>query len=172
MRDIWFVSDTHWRHENMLKFTPPREFSSVYEMDEKMVEEWNRHVKDGHVVYHLGDVAFGPSRFDDRTDEIMRRLNGRKRLLVGNHDDVKSTPVMKYFQKVGVWRVFGKEGFVCSHVPIHESCFPGECVLNVHGHTHNRDVPGPYMNVSVEKTGYAPVHIDTILSRVAKERRR
>ena len=56
MSDIWVISDTHFGHNNMLKFKdkngdPIRpNFSSTEEMDEHMIERWNSVVKDGDIV--------------------------------------------------------------------------------------------------------------------------
>ena len=68
MKDIWLISDTHFGHENILSFRHGGPdgplirgnlFSSVEEMDECMIDQWNKYVKPGDKVYHLGDVFFG-----------------------------------------------------------------------------------------------------------------
>lgn len=166
---IWFISDTHFHHANILRFTgmsgqPLRNFSSVEEMNEHMVDRWNEVVKPGDKVYHLGDVSF---RYGEELASIMGRLRGQKRLILGNHDQLKGTNLASFFQKVVMWRVFRAEGFVCSHVPLHRGSFPHQTALNVHGHIHERVVPDPqYMNVSVEVTDYRPVHMDEIMLRI------
>lgn len=65
-RDIWLISDTHFNHANILKFTDSRTglpvrpgFESVDHMNEHMIERWNSVVKPGDIVYHLGDVVMG-----------------------------------------------------------------------------------------------------------------
>ena len=66
-RDIWVMSDTHFRHKNILTFRDSStgklvrgdDFASVDEMDEHMIERWNSVVKQGDLVYHLGDVVMG-----------------------------------------------------------------------------------------------------------------
>ena len=167
---VWFISDTHFDHENILKFAYDDGslirpgFASVKHMNEYMVDMWNECVKPGDKIYHLGDVTF---KYGEAWRLIAERLNGRKRLLLGNHDQLKGTNLDRYFEKVELWRVFGAEGFICSHVPMHISNFRHKVVLNVHGHIHQNDSPDQnYFNVCVEKTGYRPVHMDTILERV------
>ena len=49
-----------------------------------MIENWNSVVKKGDYVYHLGDVFFGSK---ETFPALWNRLNGSKRLIIGNHDD-------------------------------------------------------------------------------------
>jgi calcineurin-like phosphoesterase family protein len=169
MPDVFVISDTHFFHSRILTFkrddgSPVRSFASVEHMHEVMVERWNAVVKPGDMVYHLGDVSWV---YGDALTHLMSRLNGSKRLLVGNHDQLKGTGLMDSFQKVDLWRVFGEEGFFCSHFPTLHTSFPRSCVLNVHGHIHHQPQPLPeYLNVSVEAIDYTPVPMDVILDRV------
>lgn len=167
MRDIWLVSDTHFFHENILKFTDNEDqplrpgFSNVKEMNEHMLERWNSVVKPGDLVYHLGDVMMGPK---EEFQKFWPRLNGRKRLIVGNHDDIKYLSSGSFFQKVQMWRVFRDHGLLLTHVPLHESSIMREGMINVHGHTHSNGSPdGPYKSVCVEMLDdYTPVHIEEL----------
>lgn len=170
MADIWVISDTHWNHANILKFTdresgkPVRPFQSVHDMNEIMVENWNSVVKPGDKVYHLGDVFFG-SKEDFKV--LWTRLHGRKRLVVGNHDDVKFLSSGAFFEKVMLWRKF--ENLLLTHVPVHPSTlgedrFSGKQMINVHGHIHqNKSPDGPYKCVCVEQTFYKPVNLEELL---------
>ena len=53
-KDIWIISDTHFQHENILKFEPTRPGSTIQEHDEALIDNWNSVVKPGDKVYHLG----------------------------------------------------------------------------------------------------------------------
>lgn len=163
MPDIYVISDTHFGHYNMVHKFKTRPFDTVEGMDETLIENWNKTVKPGDKVYHLGDFAFG-----DKTKHppLIKRLNGRKRLIVGNHDDVKSlTP---YFEKVMLWRMWRDLGMVFTHVPVHpttlgEDRFGPNTILNVHGHIHGNPSPdGPYRCVCVEQINYTPIHIEEL----------
>lgn len=177
-RDIWIVSDTHFRHENILKFTDSRtgnrirpEFDTVEDMDEFMVDRWNSVVKPGDYVYHLGDVMMGPK---EGFVPFFNRLRGSKRITFGNHDDIKWLSSTGMFAKSYIWRVFKEHGLIMSHIPIHSSSLKlgedGEPMINVHGHIHQNDSPaGPYVNLSVEKINYTPVNIEEVRSLWKKQ---
>lgn len=79
---IWFTSDTHFSHDNIIKFCQ-RPFENVEQMNEYLIEQWNSCVKKDDIVFHLGDFAWGGSSV---WVNILQRLNGRKVLIVGNHD--------------------------------------------------------------------------------------
>lgn len=189
-RDIWIISDTHFRHANILKFVdydgnPVRShlFKDVDEMDEHMIERWNSVVKNGDIVYHLGDVVFTNTEQDVAWfKKNWTRLNGSKRLIVGNHDDIKFLAPGGFFKKVSMWRMFPEFGLLLTHVPVHPSNLKvfvaegdykegdvGEVqkqFLNVHGHIHQNPSPeGPYKNVSVEAINYTPVNIEELRIR-------
>ena len=167
MTDIWVISDTHFGHSNILTFkdqegNPVRDFSSVEEMNETMIQRWNSVVKQGDRVYHLGDVFFG-SKEDFKL--LWPRLNGSKRLIVGNHDDIKFLSSGGFFKKVSMWRMFTEFGLILTHTPQHQSSLTGrgEGLINVHGHIHqNKSPEGPYKCVCVEQTGYYPVHLEDL----------
>lgn len=174
MKNIWVISDTHFDHANILKFADDAgnlirgsRFSSVDEMNEHIIGRWNSVVKPGDKVYHLGDVVFG----DDKEAWMKRhwsRLKGRKRLVVGNHDNIKLMSSGGWFDKVDLWRMFPEFGLLLTHVPVHpstlgENRFDGHLMLNVHGHIHqNASPPGNYRCVCVEQTDYTPVNIEDL----------
>jgi len=169
MKDIWFISDTHFRHEAILGFKDyagktVRPFSSVDEMDEAMFTNWNSVVKPNDVVYHLGDVLFGSDKviwLENNFD----KLNGTKHLILGNHDNPKF--LAPFFKSIALWKEF--DGIVASHTPLHQSTLDerhrfNDNILNVHGHIHSNPSPeGPYKCVSVEQINYTPINIEELV---------
>ena len=161
-KDIWVISDTHFQHYNMIHKFKTRPFDSIQEHDEKLIDNWNSVVKPGDKVYHLGDVTFGDK--DRYISNIHNRLNGQKRLIVGNHDSVKF--LAPHFAEVMLWRMFTEWGLLLTHVPVHPSTlgegrFDGKGMTNVHGHIHqNPSPPGPYKCVCVEQINYTPINIE------------
>lgn len=167
MSDIWFTSDTHFFHDNIIAYCG-RPFANSEIMNECLIENWNSVVKPHHKVYHLGDVGMGCK--DDELHNVLSRLNGKKRLILGNHDNPKSPALINNFQKIMLWNSFYTHniGFTTTHIPL-----PLEHLRNtnfcVHGHTHNMELSDPhYMNVCVEHIGYTPIHIDVIGERLNK----
>lgn len=171
MRDIYVISDTHFNQARILEFENSKgektrpEFSNVQEMNERMIENWNRVVKPGDIVYHLGDVYFGDAM---QADKILSRLNGRKRLIVGNHDDVKDKGILiKHFQKISMWRMFKEHKVVLTHTPIYLGADETRKYdFNIHGHIHrNRIQDDRYFNVSVEMINYTPQPLHKICEK-------
>lgn len=167
MTAVYLISDTHFGHANILGFkradgSPLRPgFTCVEEMDEHMVECWNSVVRPQDKVYHLGDVVFKSPGLD-----ILKRLNGHKRLVRGNHDIYPTKDYMKYFEEIYGVRVF-KE-VILSHIPLHFDHM--RKVLNVHGHLHSNIVrlpdsrPDPrYRSVCVEMINYTPITLEEAL---------
>jgi len=80
---ILFTGDTHFGHENVLRFDG-RPFKSVEEMDAELIRRWNAKVDKGDLVYVLGDMIW-KSRNDD-APSLIKSLNGQIILIKGNHD--------------------------------------------------------------------------------------
>lgn len=176
--NIWVISDTHFNHNSMLTFKDKdgnlvrSQFTDVNHMNECMIDNWNSVVKPGDKIYHLGDVFMGDREWFQRN---WPKLNGSKRLIVGNHDDIKYMATGGFFQKIQMWRLFSEFGLMLSHVPLEQGSLkiygskdkgllsvPIQ-LLNIHGHIHqNASPPGPYRNVSVEVINYTPVNIEEL----------
>lgn len=170
VRRIWLISDTHFGHENMYRFTTSdgvtrvrARFNSATEGDTYMIDRWNSTVSPTDHVYHIGDVAVGrPSWSRDRFVKFIRNLHGHKRLVLGNHDRLNIRSYIDAgFQKiVGMHRLFD-----CwlTHAPVHEMQLGEKVLGNIHGHIHYRDSPpGRYFNASVERIDYTPVDFELV----------
>lgn len=172
MNKNWIISDTHFGHNNALKFTrsdgkPLRPFSSVDEMDRTMIEKWNAVVADTDRVYHLGDVVINKKFL-----EYVRSLKGRKIAILGNHDEEKAARFLEVgFEDVrgSRDRKYGELGsFIATHIPIHPVSIE-RFRVNFHGHMHSGYVDDPrYLCVSVEHTNYAPITLEEAFARVAQ----
>ncbi len=166
---IWITSDLHIDHEKMVTvFTledgsPARKFSSGEEMAETIIQRWNSVVREGDHVYVLGDVAMRKAGL-----LYISRLKGKKRLVRGNHDILKTKDYLSAgFQEIHGCRVL--DNMLFTHIPVHPLSL-GRFRGNVHGHTHMVDIPGPYLNVCVEKTNYYPITLEETKSRLEKKK--
>ena len=185
MPSVFLVSDTHFGHAGVCRFTRRdgvtklRPWDSAEEMDEEMVERWNDRVRPTDKVYHLGDVVM--SR---RSLSIMDRLNGDKVLIRGNHDIFKDEDYRKYFRELRAYHVMN--GMILSHIPIHSESL-GRFGVNIHGHLHADRVMRParvleefidhgcttiderYHCVCVEQTDFAPILFEDVVKRIEAE---
>lgn len=81
--NIFFSSDSHFWHENILKFCH-RPFKDVDEMNRALIDNWNKKANDDSIIFHLGDFAWGGY---EKWKEIREQLKGHIVLIKGNHDE-------------------------------------------------------------------------------------
>jgi calcineurin-like phosphoesterase family protein len=180
------ISDHHLGHTNSWeKFTlsdgsPLRPFTSTEEMNETMIERHNAKVKEQDTVYFLGDVVINKKYL-----ELVKRMNGRKILVRGNHDIFKDEDYREVgFEQIHGVRVF-VDKFILSHIPLHPDCVSERFRVNVHGHLHANEIKMPwgvnadrneiiyadfpdprYLCVCVEQTDFTPLHFDEVEERI------
>jgi len=187
MPSVFLVSDTHFGHTGVCRFTRNdgvtklRPWDDADEMDEAMVKAWNERVKPTDKVYHLGDVVINRKAL-----KIMSRLNGDKVLIRGNHDIFRDDEYRMYFRELRAYHVMN--GMILSHIPLHSDSM-GRFGVNIHGHLHaNRvkqargvdartgevlysDEPDVrYHCVCVEQTpDFAPILFEDVIARIEAE---
>jgi calcineurin-like phosphoesterase family protein len=172
MHNVLFYSDPHFGHANILKFTGADGklirpgFRDIADHDEFLIARFNDRVGLHDKVYFLGDISFKLDRFH----AIMPRLNGAKRLILGNHDDFKMSEYMKYFSKIREsWQPMRNILFTHRPVLMGEDDHHKKIVLNVHGHTHSHIISDDrYMNICVENTDYYPLRGSEIIEEYTK----
>lgn len=170
--ETWFVGDSHFGHTNILNYEKEfRPFDSVEQMNEVMVQRWNAVVKKQDIVWHLGDFAFGREHL-----EIAKRLNGIKRLILGNHDQYPEDAYLTYFNSLHGAVYWREKKFILTHVPVHPCNLAGKNCRNIHGHLHSKFVmiykndtkvwerDSRYINVSVEQNNLTPINAQEILN--------
>jgi calcineurin-like phosphoesterase family protein len=164
MSSNFLISDTHFGHGNIVKFCDKdgkkiRPWDDLEEMTEEMVKRWNETVKPGDKVYHLGDVAIAR-----RGLEVLKRLNGRKVLIRGNHDIFKLKDYAEHFDDIRGVHVLPKSNIIMSHIPLHPDNLKSRNWRNIHGHLHQNKMEDPkYYNVSVEQIDYKPILFEVVL---------
>ena len=137
----WITSDLHFGHDNIKKFCPETRdrFRDMEHMRETMITEWNQLVAQDDTVYMLGDVAFLPAQ---DAVAIMRRLNGCKILIEGNHDrKLLNDPVFRAcFDQVHSYLRFVHNGqlVILFHYPILEWDQMHRGSVHFYGHVHGK----------------------------------
>ena len=153
----WHISDTHFFHQNVIEYSS-RPWYTAQAMNQDMIRRWNEVIEPDTVIYHHGDVTFSNK---EKAKSVIEKLNGYKILILGNHDRRSKG----WFKDVGFEEVHKAPILLNKHFLTHAPMDPAlPYEYNIHGHVHDRDTglnPLRYINVSVEKTNYYPVWIDT-----------
>lgn len=169
-----FIADTHFSHPLLISkdrkskdgtaLPQLREFDSMPAHDEAMVESWNDCVRPTDTIYHLGDFGWWRAPLED-LERVFKRLNGRKILVVGNHDSVE---VQRFgWEQVihGVvhWTDSDGQKIIGSHHPSREWDGWHSGALHFHGHTHNT-LPSSRrsMDIGVDHMGRWPLNATEI----------
>jgi len=178
--NTFFTADTHWSHANIIKHCN-RPWKTVEEMNEALIENWNKTVSKRDTVYHLGDFAMIPKQDGVDSMKLYRklrfRLNGKIHIIIGNHDrmsqDVYSTfsEVIDFGKEIKI----DKEKVTICHYPMRSwnASFHGS--MHLFGHVHSRlenvdtgvscDV-----GVDVPDWNYTPVVWEAVKEKLLKKR--
>ncbi len=183
---IWFTSDTHFGHKNILKFCD-RPYDSIEEHDEGLISNWNSIVGVDDVVFHLGDFAFSHPK---RWKEIISKLNGHIYLIVGNHDEIRypGHDVFEMFEGVTtqLYITIDNKHVYLNHYPL--LCYggtyrkPEDCVWQLYGHVHTKQdgrkgkddervaMCFPYQyDVGVDNNNYKPISWEEVKEIINKQ---
>ena len=178
---IFFTADMHFYHANIIKHSN-RPFGSLEEMHENIIARFNSKVRQKDSLYILGDAVWGSGA---NANEILKRLNGKKYLIRGNHDRFLNDE--EFDQSIFGWVedltkfVYKRTKFVLCHYPLleWEGYFKGS--LHCYGHVHNRffrnderyhknqgseklDLLGPRaFNVGVDVNDFSPVSVEELM---------
>lgn len=162
--NIWFTSDHHFGHKRIIDLAR-RPFTSVEEMDEEMIRRWNALVGPGDTVYHLGDFAFA------NHTPYLKRLKGRKRLILGNHDhskQVKKTEGWSTIDSLLHITLPDKTPVVLCHYAMRVWNGSQHGAIHLFGHSHGSlEGDSRSCDVGVDCWGFEAISIDTIKAHLA-----
>lgn len=179
---VFFTSDTHFDHEAMIRLCN-RPFTSVGEMNAKLIENWNNVVGPDDTVFHLGDFAMSGTQ---RILKIREQLNGKIHLILGNHDITRINPntISDAFESITYQQVIKIDDvfITMNHYPF--LCFPGQYHMNtwqLFGHVHTREnntgcdshrleylFPTQY-DVGVDQNDYRPVSWEEVKTKIEEQ---
>lgn len=161
----FFIADLHIGHDNILKYDGDTrgKFNNVYEHNELILHNCNQVLNDNSDLYILGDVFFG-SKDVNYAANWLDRLNGKKHLVLGNHDQLIlfNDVLQKKFERIYSYLEinFGKQLVCMFHYPIAEwnKCHRDSWMLYGHLHDHYYSLL-PYKTkcVSVNRIGMKPI---------------
>lgn len=136
----FITSDTHYWHKNVIVHCrDTRRGEDIEEMNELMIMAHNSVVRPQDRTWFVGDFSMGKA---EQTLDILRRLNGTKVLIIGNHDEeqkwFKTDEVRAEFEMIEHRYNMRYDGMriVLDHYPLHawRNAHHGWC--NFHGHSH------------------------------------
>jgi calcineurin-like phosphoesterase family protein len=183
--DIWFTSDWHLNHRNIIEYCN-RPFEDVVQMNLELIDRFNAAVKPGDLVYDLGDFSMN----DKVVPWAMKRLNGKRVLIPGNHDRCyrKHRGFASWSRQYVEWgfaevrqahelEIDGKSVRL-DHMPYSDDLGRHEKYAEYRpkddgrwllcGHVHGAWAERERMvNVGVDVRGYKPIHIDEVAKLIA-----
>lgn len=164
----FYISDLHFGHASIIGLCK-RPFKDIAEMNETLVANWNAAVGARDTVYVVGDLFY---RSESDPEDILRRLKGKKYLILGNHDKdwIKLVDLSKYFEDVrDILTVnCGRGNATLCHFPM--LFFEGK--YHIYGHVHAReDFPhkatlrsmANAFNAGADVNGFRPVTFDELI---------
>lgn len=195
MSNIYFTSDTHWGHANIIAYSkrpflfdpskghngkdgrPLVQNLDVDFMDETLIKNWNSVVGPSDTIYHLGDFAF--YRDQRKTINVLRRLNGNKILIRGNHDKHMEQDVLNMFGSVHSYyelsvpdRDAGKQLIVLLHYGMRVWNKSHRGSWHLYGHSHGTlpDDPNSLsFDAGSDCHGYTPISYDQVKKIMSKK---
>lgn len=169
---IYFTADHHFGHTNIIRHCA-RPFQSVEEMDRVLIDNWNICVTPQDTVYILGDLFF---RNAVSAEEYLQKLNGKKHLIIGNHDKnwMKRIDLNCFFESVLHMTEIsdGTHRITLCHYPMMTWNGVAKGGYMIHGHIHNntnsdyfsliRSMPN-LLNAGVDVNDFKPVNFNQLL---------
>jgi calcineurin-like phosphoesterase family protein len=153
---VFFTADTHLGHNRIIEYCK-RPFTSHEDMEEVMLERFNKVLRRGDLLFHLGDVCW--SSYD--LARFFGKLNTNQvHLVLGNHDGKKLSEYEKHFVWVGQMKkiiVSGMPLALC-HYPMRSWLAKAHGGYHLYGHCHGAVEPGldRSMDVGVDTHDYSP----------------
>ena len=159
---IFLIGDCHFGHRNIINYCN-RPFIDVEDMTRKQISYWNSVVGKNDIVYVVGDFALCGKQ---KIIEIGKQLNGRKRLILGNHDQASLDTYREAgFEYVYNHHIVLDDFFIVSHVPL-VGISENTPFANIFAHVHDdptyKDYSCRSFCVSAERIKYTPIELDVI----------
>lgn len=165
---IYFVSDTHFNHNNVVKYER-NHFKNIKEHDDFVMSVIKNTVKEGDILYHLGDFCMGSELPIDIAYEF-KNLPCKKILIAGNHDAAGTDgTVVNHFSSI-FDEVYTKPLFYSKRVLLsHEPLPVTQGTLNIHGHLHGAFLNSAnHVNVNIHMINYRLMSEKTMINKLGQ----
>lgn len=180
MNTIYFTSDQHFSHRNVLKYCN-RPFSTIEEHDETLIANWNKTVGPNDTIYFLGDLCLGnPEQFY----KYINKLNGNIKFLFGNHDkgareiqrrinyrDNNKLPKLEFLGDYAKIR-FDNQKIILTHYAFRVWDGSHRGTWNLYGHSHGNlpdDKHSLSIDVGVDCHNYTPIDFYQVKEIMSKK---
>jgi len=177
MSKIFYTSDLHFGHSNIIKYEN-RPWKTIEEMTQGLIDRWNERIGINDTVYILGDFAWKGSKASiDNINDIVKSLNGKKHLIIGNHDEgwINSIDLKeRLWEEITYYKRIEDQGkcVILSHYPIEDWDRQHYGSIHIHGHLHNNpnkiDQPNRY-NCGCDLWDWYPITLKEMIDRFGYE---
>ena len=174
---IYYISDTHFKDQAIFDKCK-RPFKSLQNMEETIINNWNKKVNDDDIVYVLGDLV----KDDDVSAiQIFKKLKGHKHLIVGNHDhqlleDIKASSLFETIKFIDLILDNNRKVCIC-HYPLMDWMEFNRQGILIYGHIHNKTAKNgnayklikefyrnlPAYNCGVDVCGFEPRTLNELI---------
>lgn len=178
-RNVFFTSDLHFRHGNIIKYCS-RPFESVQEMNHALIQHWNKTINENDIVFILGDFAFADK---PKWRQLLNALHGEKYLILGNHDREEDIPEECFtaicdIAQISIYdeELEGFATFIATHYPLATWAGINKGHFNIHGHIHStpdlsgtgfdiqiaKNAPWNQYDVGIDRNDYTPISYEQL----------
>lgn len=169
---IWMISDCHFFHGNIIKYCN-RPYSSISEMNEQLIINWNSIVKETDEIFILGDFAFNSIPVH-LSETILSQLKGIKHLIRGNHDRKELSKSIYFKSTSDILEVkINHQAFILSHYPLDSWHNQFYGTYHFHGHIHSHPKNFNYtrhrsrrLDIGVDNNNYFPININQCIEKL------
>ena len=181
IRKVFFSSDHHFGHANVIKYTN-RPFANVQEMDNELIARHNSVVSKNDIVYFVGDFAFYSE--PEKIINILKKMNGEKHFISGNHDrGMFKEEIMKNFQtfsKSPLKEIYvedktakgGKQLIVLCHYALRVWNKSHYGAFHLYGHSHGslpEDKNSMSFDIGVGSWDFYPVSYEQVKEKMSQK---
>lgn len=181
---VFFTSDTHFFHKNIIKYCD-RPFENAKEMNEELIKRWNEVIPEDGIVFHCGDVSLTAG--SKKLNDLLHSLNGKKHLIVGNHenDALSKSYIKEHWETISdiheIYEedaeiTYGKQHLILCHYPMltwnagHRGSW--QLFGHVHGGLSNKGImnhKATQMDVGVDTNNFYPYTWQQIKEQITKQ---